>query len=292
MRRDARSLALDEATQRLASSLGGDGQAVLACDPSLEGVMAAIGVGYLAHADERCLRLAATGSVQPRLGEACVDMPGTAEEGVVDLARRVYASFRTRCGATCATRVMLASAVDDSRMPETLHRYVRLGFACGHTLFDLVADERTVALARLARYTLAECERTRQFVRFSHLADGSWMARFEPKANTIPLTAQHFVRRMPTERFFIVDPVHHVAAFHQWGARQADLLAVEGALLEDLMDRGRPVAADEELARTLWRGFYDAVALPGRDVSQRGYDLRVSLMPKRFWGNLTELARP
>ena len=280
---------LEDTVRELSGLLGHDSPVAMAVDPSLEGILAATGLGYLAHADERHLRLVARGAAQPRIGEACLEAPSPSEEGMVELAARVFGSFRQRCGTTCARRLVLAAATDDAEAAEAIHRYVRLGFSRGMALFDLVADERCLELDRLARYTLSECEHTRQFVRFSHLSDGSWMARFEPRANTIPLTAQHFVRRMPAERFFIVDPVHHVVAFHQWGARRADLLTVTDALLEDLLRRGRQVAEGEELARTLWRGFYDAVALPGRDALQRGYDLRMGLMPKRFWKNLTEL---
>lgn len=288
-RQDPLSPILEDTVRELAGLLGRGSPVAMAVNPSLEGILAATGLGYLAHADERRLRLVARGAAQPRIGEAYLEAPSPSQEGMVELATRVFGGFRRRCGATCARRLVLAAATDDAGVAEAIHRYVRLGFSRGMALLDLVADGRCLELDRLARYTLSECEHTRQFVRFSHLSDGSWMARFEPKANTIPLTAQHFVRRMPTERFFIVDPVHHVVAFHQWGARRADLLAVRGALLDGLLDRGRQVAGDEELARMLWRGFYDAVALPGRDASQRGYDLRMGLMPKRLWKNLTEL---
>lgn len=289
-RRDPLSPILEDTVRELAGLLGRGSPVAVAVDPSLEGILAATGLGYLAHVDARRLRLVARGAAQPRIGEAYLEAPSPSEEGMVELATRVLGGFRQRCGATCARRLVLAAATDDAGAAEAIHRYVRLGFSRGTALLDLVADGRCLELNRLARSTLSECEHTRQFVRFSHLSDGSWMARFEPTANTIPLTAQHFVRRMPTERFFIVDPVHHVAAFHQWGARRADLLTVRGALLDGLLDRGRQVAGDEELARMLWRNFYGAVALPGRDASQRGYDLRVGLMPKRLWKNLTELA--
>ena len=47
-------------------------QAVLATETTLEGVLAAVGVGYLAHAHPTHLRLAPQGQVQLQLGETCV----------------------------------------------------------------------------------------------------------------------------------------------------------------------------------------------------------------------------
>jgi hypothetical protein len=47
---------------------------------------------------------------------------------------------------------------------------------------------------------------------------------------------------------------------------------------------------DEAYVRAMWKTFYDALALPGRDKSQRGYDLRMKWMPKRLWTYLPELS--
>lgn len=166
---------------------------------------------------------------------------------------------------------------------------MRLGFSVRRQLYGRVTDPRCTRLNSLARRTLSECEKTRQFVRFSRLSDGSWASTFEPRANTLPLTAQHFARRMQPERFCIVDPVHHVAAFHHTGEATISLLHLDDTLTRTLLMRQRDLANEEPLIRNLWRGFYRAMALPGRGASQRGYDLRASWMPKRLWKNLTEL---
>ncbi len=41
----------------------------------------------------------------------------------------------------------------------------------------------------------------------------SFMFRFQPNANVVPLTCNYFVKRMSTERFFIVDPAHHIVIY-------------------------------------------------------------------------------
>ena len=94
---------------------------------------------------------------------------------------------------------------------------------------------------------------------------------------------------MQAERFCIVDPIHHVAAFHHTGEATTSLLHLDDTLTRTLLMRQHDLANEEPLIRNLWRGFYRAMALPGRDASQRGYDLRTSWMPKRLWKNLTEL---
>lgn len=196
------------------------------------------------------------------------------------------------CAGACARRLVYAAASDAGHMPEALHRYVRLAFAEGPRMRLLITDELVSDVDELARSVLGECEHTRQFVRFSLLADGSLFSTFRPKADTIPLTAGYFASRMGNERFCIVDPVHRCAAFHDSGklsGRRGYAVVRLDRQSADELSSQKDLSPDEPYVRTLWKRFYDAVALPGRDASQRGYDLRTSWMPRRFWGGLPEL---
>lgn len=277
---------------------------MLACDQSPEGVLAGVGISYLAHAREGQLRLANVRALQPRLGEVVVRVPPDSAEETVALAQRVMRGFAAKvtagcrkrkasgcplnCDNACVRRLVYATAADDDNMPEVVYQYLRLGFAVGSRIRQLIAEPRVVAFNDLARYVLGECEHTRQFVRFSHMADGSFAASFSPKANTIPLTASHFAARMRTERFFLVDPRHQMAAFHQPSDTRCQIVRVDAALAQELAER-TDFAADEHYVRALWQHFYQGTTTPGRDRSQRGYDLRASWMPQRFWSGLSEL---
>lgn len=286
-----------------------EGQDVLlACDPSLEGVLGATGLGYLAHAPAGRVRLMPRGGCQPRFGEAAVDVPADSSDELVSLARRVYrgvsrhvaegcplarrGSCPANCDGACTRRMAYAAAYDDPRMPEAVHRYVRLAFAEGSRLRLLIAQDEVVEIDEMARYVLNECEHTRQFVRFSELRDGSLMAVFRPKADTIPLTAGYFSNRMGGERFCLVDPVHRSAVFHdsgKLGGRRGHVVVRLDQQSADELASDHELAEDEPYVRAMWRRFYDSVALPGRDATARGYDLRAKWMPRRFWGGLTEL---
>ena len=280
------------------------GRVVIACEPTLEGVLAAVGVAYLAHACPDTVRLERRDLCQPMLGEGVVEVDGTSDASV-SLARRVYDGFEARaardcgharegacnasCAHLCATRLVYACACDEAAMPERVHRYVRLGFAHGADVRGMLAHPVVSAFDALTTCVANECEHTRQFVRFSHMEDGSFFAAFCPNANTIPLTTSYFAARMRGERFCIADPAHAIAAFHEPGRRGCTVSRLDGPLMELLLERGQALADDERYVREMWRTFYASMALDGRDASQRGYDLRASWMPKRFWGRLTEL---
>ena len=125
-----------------------------------------------------------------------------------------------------------------------------------------LTDPSVLALDNLARTVTNEVEKTRQFARFSRVADGSWMAVFRPAANTVPLVATHFAERMGTERFCLLDPTRGVAALHEAGERCCQVVRVD-AQLASRMERELRLASDEPYVRALWKRLYDGLALEG-----------------------------
>ena len=276
----------------------------MACEPTLEGVLVATGLSYLAHAMPDRIRLASCHHLQAQLGEEVVEV-GSSSEGEVAFGRRVLAGFSRRvtqgcrrrrktggcsadCDNACVRRLVIAAASDDESMPDVVYRYLRLGFDVGPKVRNLIADPRVAAFNDIARYVLGECEHTQQFVRFSHMSDGSYFATFSPNANTIPFTAAHFAARMGPQRFCLVDPKHCIAAFHGEGERRCTITLLDRRLANELASRN-DIADDEHYVREMWRRFYGGTTTPGRERSQRGYDLRASWMPLRLWAGLTEL---
>lgn len=301
-----RPVSVQGAQLRVEAALA-DGNAVsLACDPTLEGTLGATGIGYLAHADASRIRLVPRDGCQPRFGEQVVDTPSDGADDLVALAQRVYRGVerhvaagcpRARagvcpatCTGACASRIALAAASDVPTMPESVHRYVRLAFDEGPRLRALMAEERVVEVDELARAVLSECEHTKQYARFSLLADGSLFSIFRPKADTIPLTAGYFARRMDKERFCIVDPIHRSAAFHDSGAlggrKGYAVIRIDQQSADELVSE-KGLSPDEPSVRFLWRRFYDAVSPAGHDEPRRGGDVQDSWLPRRFWGDLT-----
>ena len=268
---------------------GGAG-VLLPCRPSAEGVVASVGAGYLAHVREGDLELCRLDRCQPRIGQVVVGALDDASDEVVALSRRVLGAFARATGRECARRALLACASDDPEVPEAVHRYLRLGFSLPRELHARATDARVLAVDELARRVLGEVERTRQFARFSHLADGSWLAVVGPAADTVPLVARHFARRMGPERFCLVDPRHRSAAFHEAHAGDCAVVRLDEGLARRLVEReAEDLAADERYVRALWGRFYDRVSLPGRGAHARGYDLRSVHVPARHRARLPEL---
>ena len=286
---------MDRAVKATVKALEAGRDVLLCCEHTPEGVMSAVALSYYAKADAQRLRVESRGTAQPRLTEEVVEVQTDGE-----LAVRVYEGFEKRCAkdcsaarngrchggcsGACARRIAYAAASDDPSMPDVVFRYMRLGFSVGARIRDMLSDPVVAPLADMARSVSSECEKTRQFVRFSHLADGSYMASFSPKADTIPLTAGYFRARLANERFCVIDPVHMVGAFYD---QRLEIVRLDTRACRALIAHAE-LAQDEIYVRAMWKLFYDKLALPGRDKSQRGYDLRMHFMPKRLWGGLPE----
>ena len=268
-------------------------------------MLAAIGLSYLAHIPASDVRLCDRKDRQPRLGEIVIDMPEDSTDGIVGLAERVMAGLERSvsagctlarrgccpkgCDAACVRRIVYACANDAPEAPEAVHRYVRLAFEKGPAIRTMQTDPTVAALTQLASFTIGECEHTRQFVRFRHMADGSFFAVFSPAANTLPFTASYFVGRNAEDRFCVVDPVHRVALLHEAYARRANCVLLDETLTTELASRG-DFASDEAYVQAMWQRLYHALTLEGRTLEDRGYDLQTHWIPKRLRENLVEMA--
>lgn len=157
-----------------------------------------------------------------------------------------------------------------------LLRFLRLGYARGRTVMDMLADDTVNALGKAVQYLRRESHHYTGFLRFT--VHGSAMAAIiEPRNAVLPLIQDHFCSRFRNESFMIYDKTHRMALVHRPG-RHAMIPLEEWTPPE-------PDEAEEKYRR-LWEGFYEAVGIKER----RNDKLRSSHMPKRYWKQMTEMS--
>ena len=114
-------------------------------------------------------------------------------------------------------------------------------------------------------------------VRFREIQDGYLLAEIEPDHDCLMHITNHFLKRMPAEKFIIYDKNRKKASMCIYG----DYEEVE--ILEmDAVDSDK-----ETIFRDAWIGFYDAIGIKER----RNHKLMVSNMPKKYWKYLPEKNR-
>ena len=158
-----------------------------------------------------------------------------------------------------------------------LWRFLRLGYQLGPGFTRGLADERVAAVWKAVRHLTGEAHLLKGFTRFSEI-DGVLVGEIEPKNRVLPLLRPHFCARYPGECFVLHDRTHREVLLHrpgQWAIVPA----------EDFRP-GAPGEAERQYRR-LWRRFYDTIAIEGRYNPR----CRMTQMPKRYWGTMTEFQR-
>ena len=136
------------------------------------------------------------------------------------------------------------------------------------------SDETAHPVLAAIRHLNGEVHLLKGFVRFSELG-GVLGSEIEPKNRVLPMLRSHFCSRYRNETFFIYDRTHQEALFY------ADGKAVIRPLEFFQM---APPDETEARYRTLWKRFYDTIAIQERYNPK----CRMTQMPKRYWNTMTE----
>lgn len=192
-------------------------------------------------------------------------------------ARRVYLSLR-RISPEVGPflRRAFLTCLDDREV--AICRFVDRLYRDGAPLLRRLTDETYHPLLRAVKSLNGEAELLRGFVRFSEFS-GVLGAEIEPKNRVLPLLRGHFCARYRDESFFLYDRTHREALLY--AARAARIVPLDSFTMAEPDE-------NEAAYRVLWRRFYDTIAIRERENPR----LRMSNMPRRYWGTLTELQPP
>lgn len=189
-------------------------------------------------------------------------------------AARVYRSIPQKISPQALVFVEHAfrSCLDGKEL--LLLDFLDQGYDCGARVLHRLTDDTVHALTAAVRSYNNEAEQYRQFLRFSDY-QGVLVAQMEPKNDVLVDLAPHFTARFPRESFLIYDVKRKKALV----ARPGKWTVV---VLEDFVLAA--VSQEEARIQTLWKLFYDTIAIESR-INER---CRMSHMPKRFWKYMTE----
>lgn len=189
-------------------------------------------------------------------------------------ADRVYQAIPRKISAEAQDLVRLGFLTCNSQKEMMIYRFLRLGFQYGPGVMNRITDDGVFELQKAVRHLTMESHKLKGFIRFS-VYDQVLIAVIEPKNLVLPLLAAHFCDRYRRESFMIYDKVHGMALIYQ--DFKAELISLEHLVLPE-------IDGAEEEYRSLWKQFYQTIAIESRYNPR----CRMSLMPKRYWKNMTE----
>lgn len=237
---------------------------IYSCDGSLWGILCCIFESYTRHETPSDILTDAMPTLFPTRYISTDEVN----------AMRVYRSL-SRISHEVQEWVSTAYLACPQGREQLLYRFIRLAYECGARVTSMLTNRVVCDTFKAVRAARNEAHLFCGFVRFSE-HQGILAAKIEPKSIVLPLIQAHFTSRFPEETFLIFDQTHGMALFY----RPYEAVIEEVERLELAQED-----ETEQAFRTLWRGYYDAIAIEGRYNPR----CRMGHMPKRFWKLMTEM---
>lgn len=234
-------------------------------DGSFEGLLCCVFESYTKK--ERPTAILRDGDDEPSLFEIRAVTTDRAH------AQRIYRSLYKRSPEDGPfLRRAFLTCLPDKEM--AIYRFIVKFYRSGAPLLSRLSDDTYLPLLKAVRQLSGEVEQFRGFTRFSDF-DGVLGAEIEPKNRVLPVLRRHFCERYHNETFFLYDRTHREALLYSGGVSRIVPLNHFEMAQPDEVEAGY---------RRLWRRFYDTVAIEAR----KNEKLRMTHMPKRYWGMMTE----
>ena len=182
----------------------------------------------------------------------------------------------------------LTQTVFLSCLPEKELRLLRAllrGYREGGRLYSSLGDADIAPLLMAERHLYMEAHLFKGFVRFSDYG-GTLAGTITPKNFVLPFLASHFSLRYDNENWLLFDKTHKAALMYE--GRRTENCRTPGrrARLISIEHMDMPAVSEEEARyQSLWRHFYDTVAIEARENPR----CRMTHMPKRYWENMLEV---
>lgn len=195
------------------------------------------------------------------------------------LAEKVIHTIQTKISMKAYTQIYLAAMSDDPYRLDDIYRFLRIGFYVGESVTDHLREAPVMKIFELSRQVSNEIHYFREFLRFSRIEPGIYVAHMEPKANIAALTAKHFADRMPSEDWMIIDDGRKNGVVHpknqpfyvtQFNDREIEKL--------------KKTEMYEDTYTVLWKEFFQTIGIKERKnpACQR------NLFPLRYRKHATE----
>ncbi|MDO4562629.1 MAG: TIGR03915 family putative DNA repair protein [Clostridia bacterium] len=236
-------------------------------DGTFEGFLTVV---FCAFRDRRTVSaIASSGRVQN-------DIFSQTERVVTDhaLSARVQKGICEKLGASTYHDVSYAFLNCASDKEETIYAFL-------HSAFYDSKDARSRADCVNAKFFKLrdevgrEVEHLRGFCRFSQTKAGFLYAAISPKHNVLQPLMAHFVGRLRSIAFVIYDK--NRALLGAYDTKNKMVVSAKGF-------EPPPVTEDEIIQRTLWKRFFDSVAIKERANPR----CQLNMLPKRYRKDMTE----
>lgn len=190
-------------------------------------------------------------------------------------AETVANGIRKKISINCYDTLYTAFLNESDDKFMDLFNYCVLGFKAGRDVDKFEKFDFVLKTHDYAQRVIGESHLFKGFVRFKKTAENILYARIEPKNNVLPMLIEHFVTRLPDEKWIIHDAGRQLAAIYD---------AEEAAIYETPAFIEVSNSNDEDYFQNMWRVFNSEISVMGRVSRNR----QRNMLPLRYRSNMTE----
>ena len=130
-------------------------------------------------------------------------------------AEKVIRSIRRDISDEAYLDIYLATLSAEEDALQAIYNFLRVGFSMGGNALKQYANPHVMRILELRRKVSNESHHFREFTRFEKLNSSNvYVSHLEPKSDVIMLVGRHFVNRMPSEQWMIIDDNRKTACVH------------------------------------------------------------------------------
>lgn len=246
-------------------------EVVLLCENSTEGILSAVYDAYRKRLNHNTTYIE-TGEETYRLF-ARYEKVETQQSKVSCVLKTLNQEFRKEDIAW----LEYALASEEKDIGQAVYRTISAGRyqlrvrgkSCG--LFDDLKNPYIHKTFSMARMTLNEAHRFKEFLRFEEMENGILFAKIVPKCNILSFLSRHFADRFPMEDFVIYDEARNLYSVHPSGK---NWYLVHGNGEENNLNQSER----EQDYQELFRHFCHKISIKERE----NLKLQTSMLPLRF----------
>lgn len=245
-----------------------DGGIIYAYDGSFEGLLTAVHTAYYSREDPE--QIMSVGDCQQsflcRVREIETD---------TDKSAAVYRSIERKISPNALFNVQRVYLSDDRERGTMVFNYLKLGFHMGARVDMFTQNEWVIRVVNTAKRVSNEAHWMREFIRFSEMENGVLFAKIEPDNNVLEMVCPHFADRLSCLPWVIADARRGLAAIYD--TKEWQIVTYDTA-------NNLEYSENEADYQRLWKKFYNTIGIQSRKNDR----LRMQLMPKKYWKNMTE----
>ena len=229
---------------------------IFTCESSFEAMMTCIYAAWASRLGHRNLRLALEPVEQQELFCDYIHVEPDSEK-----ASRVVQSIQRKISWEAFQWVYQAAMNDEEGRLDSIYRFLLLGFHYGRQITNMLGEAHVMEILRLQRKTGNEAGFFREIARFSCIGGKVYVSHLEPKCNVLDQVARHFVDRMPSEYWIMIDDNRKLAAVHP---KDEDFYLTILSEEEFVRLKITETQEDDEFV-LLWKEFFRTIGVEERE---------------------------